>query len=119
LNDQLPLDLQSRYEKPEHVGAPYAIGSDTSKEAAKSIVGKIAEQRTEVYRAIVRAGANGLTWSEIVQQLGCSPTANGRCSELRDVGLIVDSGQRRRTHTGRRAVVWIASPIRHGGRNID
>lgn len=108
------LELPSRYDKPEHVGAPYAIGSDTSKDAAKSIVGKIAEQRTEVYRAIVRAGSNGLTWAEIVERIGCSPTANGRVTELSsgECPLIVDSGRRRATRTGRKAVVWIAAPPR-------
>jgi hypothetical protein len=95
-------------------GVPYAKGSDTSLEAAKSIVGKIAEQRTEVYRAIVRAGKDGRTWSELVEQLAVSPTANGRVSELRDAGLIVDSGRRRKTSAGRNAVVWIAAPPRNG-----
>lgn len=112
MSDQRPLDFPTRYDQPEHVGAPYAIGSDTSLAAAKSIVGRIAEQRTEVYRAIVRAGDDGRTWSELVEQLGCSPTANGRITELRDGGLIADSGRRRKTATGRGAVVWIAAPLK-------
>jgi hypothetical protein len=93
LNDQLPLDLQSRYEKPEHVGAPYAIGSDTSKAAAKKVAKRVALQQTEVYRAIIRAGEHGATWDELVAQYGFSPTANGRVTRL------VEMGPRRRQRT--------------------
>lgn len=95
----------------EPVGAPYAKGSDTSREAAKHAAARIAEQRTEVYRAIIRAGSNGLTWDEIVVKLSISPTSNGRITELRDMGLICDSDRRRKTRRGRNATVWIATPL--------
>lgn len=84
------LTLTSRYGNAGKVGAPYQPGSDTSREAAVAIVGKIAEH------------------------LAISPTANGRATELRDLGLIVDSGRRRETRAGRAAVVWIAKPMETG-----
>lgn len=110
-NNQLPLGYTSRYAKPEHVGAPYAIGSDASREAAKAISRYADQQRTEVYLCIHRAHDNGRTWDEIVQLLGCSPTANGRVTELRDRGLILDSGRRRKTRSNRNATVWIVPPL--------
>jgi hypothetical protein len=114
VTDQLPLELQSRYEKPEHVGAPYAIGSDTSKAAAKKVAKRVALQQTEVYRAIIRSGEDGATWDELVAQYGFSPTANGRVTRLVEMGLVVDSGKRRPTRTGCKATVWTAAPPRNG-----
>lgn len=99
----------------EPAGAPYAKGSDTSRAAAKRVGKWVSEQRTDVYRCIVRAGNTGRTWDEISVELDLSPTANGRVTELRDSGHICDSGIRRKTRRGSNATVWIATPIKEGG----
>jgi hypothetical protein len=36
-----------------------------------------------------------------------------RCTDLRDLGLIVDSGERRRGRTGRLLIVWTLTPEGH------
>jgi predicted transcriptional regulator len=103
--------FDSRYGNAGDVGAPYQPSSDTSREAAISKAQRLPEERTAVYRAIVRSGETGRTWSELVEELGLSPTANGRVLELREMGLIVDSGRRRKTKAGRNAAVYVATPM--------
>ena len=101
------LPLFDRYAKPEHVGAPYAIGSDTSKAAAKVVAKRIPQQQTDVYLCISMARDYGRTFDECVQLLGISPTASGRITALRDTGMIEDSGRTRKTRRGCAATVWI------------
>jgi predicted transcriptional regulator len=106
------LKLEPRFAPKENVGAPYAKGSDTSKAAAKKVASKVAEQQTDVYRAIVRSGEHGKTWDEIATELDLCATANGRVTALVEMGLVIDSGRRRNTRRGRAATVWIASPAK-------
>lgn len=105
-------ERESRYTNSEPIGAPYAKGSDTSREAAQAKVGRIAEERTKVYLAVIRAGSSGATWDELVERLDLSPTANGRITELRELGLIIDSGRRRKTRRGRNAAVYVVAPAK-------
>lgn len=109
--NHLPLDHRFAHCNEERVGAPYAKGSDTSQAAAKKVSKRIEQQRGDVYLCIVRGGDSGRTWDEIVATLDCSPTANGRVTELRDMGLIHDSGLRRLTRRGSKATVWVATKI--------
>jgi hypothetical protein len=106
------LKLQRRYGNAGDVGAPYQPGSSTSREAAQAIADHASEQRTEVYLCIRKAKHGGRTWDECVAILGCSPTANGRVTELVDLALICDAGVKRKTRRGRNAVVWIATEFR-------
>lgn len=110
-NERPPLEHRFSHCHEEPVGAPYAKGSDTSRDAAKRVSKRIEQQRGDVYLCIVRGGENGRTWDEIVSILDCSPTANGRCTELRDMGLIHDSGRKRLTRRGSNATVWVATKI--------
>lgn len=96
-----PLDLFP----PSHHNAP----KGTSEVAARMIAGHAARQRTEVLAVIVAAGAFGATDAEIQTSLGCCPhSVSPRRGELRERGLIVDSGRRRLTPRGRPAAVWVA-----------
>lgn len=106
------MTFESRYSQPEPPGAPYAHGSDTSYAAAKRVSSRAAEQQAKVYAAIVAAGAEGMTWDEISVALDLAYTANGRVTELRDTGRIVDSGVRRNTRRNCPATVWIAAPAK-------
>ena len=80
--------------------------TDTSKAAADQ-VSDVAGLRKEVLKAI--QGSSGLTTEEIETLTGIDyRTAQPRTSELRALGFIEDSGQRRRNRSGRAAIVWIA-----------
>jgi DNA-binding IclR family transcriptional regulator len=60
--------------------------------------------------AISEAGKRGLTSQELAERTGVDFAASQpRTSELRRLGLIRDSGQRRKNRSGKQAIVWIAA----------
>jgi hypothetical protein len=66
-------------------------------------------QRFNVYLAICQAGSHGATDEENALYLGYRlSSADKRRGELVKVGLVVDSGRRRKTTSGCWAIVWIA-----------
>lgn len=107
--DEAPVSHRFSDCNQEPVGAPYAKGSDTSKAAAKRVSKKVENDRAEVLLFIMRQGDHGAIWDETWEPCGLTPTSNGRITELRDMGLIFDSGRRRKTRTGSSAVVWVAT----------
>lgn len=89
--------------------------TDTSAEAAQSLEGVSARIQRLVLAAIRSAGKAGLTAHEVSTVLRLErTTAQPRTSELRRLGRIVDSGQRRPNPNGKRAIVWIAREVAHG-----
>lgn len=81
----------------------------TSEVAAARMKPHSARQRNEVLAVIVGAGEHGATDREIEHATGIrSNSITPRRGELRELGLIVDSGRRRPTDTGRPATVWVA-----------
>lgn len=88
---------------------PYAKGSDTSQDAAESLVLRAPTLRDRVHRVIKSRGDFGATDYEIEQHLGMRhQTASARRRELVLRGKAKDSGLRRKTGSGRNAVVWVA-----------
>ena len=90
---------------------PPAGPSDTSQAAADSLPSRGADLRARVLGYIVGRGSEGATCWEAERALAymhqtCSP----RIWELRLLGRVADSGQRRMTGSGRRAIVWVALP---------
>lgn len=84
-------------------------GPPTSRRAAASIEHVAGTRRQVVYDLIVAAGADGLTDDEGESHLEWkSQQWTPRRHELLRLGLIRDSGRRRRTSSGRTAIVWIA-----------
>lgn len=84
--------------------APYQAHSRTSREAASSIQGKSARLRNQVLDELRR---NPATDEELANALTLSGnTCRPRRVELVDLGLVEDSGERRKTASGRNAVVW-------------
>jgi len=78
---------------------------ETSREAAESIAPRTSRLAERVLTYI--RGANGATCFEIEEGLEMAhQTASARVWELRKAGRIRDSGVRRKTGSGRRAVVW-------------
>lgn len=81
--------------------------SDTSSAAAESIKPSAGTLRAKVLDCIVRS--SGVTDEEIATRLVMNPsTARPRRLELVEMGLVKDSGERRKTRAGRASVVWVA-----------
>ncbi len=83
--------------------------SDTSVAAADAIAGHAETLRARVHRFLVERGTEGAT-DEEMQTLIPMPasTQRPRRCELVEAGLATDSGARRKTASGRDAVVWLA-----------
>lgn len=85
--------------------APYVRRSDTSKAAAQEIAPVADSLRQRVLRAIQTRG--DATCDEIEVTLGMRhQTASARLRELVLGGFIEDTGTRRKTRSGRGAVVY-------------
>jgi hypothetical protein len=82
--------------------------SETSRKAAVSALDFADTQRAKVYRFIREQGARGATDEEMQIALEMNPsTQRPRRVELVDDLLVVhDGGKRRKTMSGREAVVW-------------
>ena len=83
----------------------YQKHSDTSREAAISVLESATTLRARVYRAIRDWGE--LTDEEIQGICRMNPsTQRPRRIELVERGIVRDSGKRRATKSGRSAVLW-------------
>ena len=81
-------------------------GSRTSYAAAVSVQGATPRLRGIVLARIKAAG--GLTCDEVEAEAQMShQTTSARIRELALAGAIVDSGERRKTRSGRAACVWV------------
>jgi hypothetical protein len=89
-------------------GAPYS-DPETSRAAALEIEPQLSRLRSLVLGAVRSCGPHGSTCDELEVRLGIAGnTVRPRLWELRRFGLIEDSGLRRLTRSGRRAVCWCA-----------
>lgn len=65
-------------------------------------------RRRQVFDCIARSMSTGMTDDEIERMMGKShQTISATRNTLMNDGLIVDSGQRRRTQFGNQAIVWV------------
>lgn len=91
---------------------------ETSRIAASLIAGHAGTLRAAVLAFVRERGAFGATDDEGEAGLGIKPqTYTPRRGELAADGLVVDSGARRKTASGRPAIVWVArefAAIREG-----
>ena len=88
---------------------PSARGSDTSKAAAESVEHATGTLRATVLGVIKSWGAHGATCDEVELYTGLThQTASARINELHKLSAINDSGRRRKTRSGRNAIVWVA-----------
>lgn len=84
-------------------------GQGTSTDAFASIQDKLGFLRGEVFKHIKLAGKAGMTCDEVeVESNMLHQTVGPRIKELRDRGLIEDSGKKRPTRSERPAIVWVA-----------
>lgn len=88
---------------------PYQPRSQTSREAAERIKPTAGTLMLVVYHAISGSVGRGLTDEEGIRATNLSPsTYRPRRCELVAAGRIRDSGVKRPTSSGRKAVVWVA-----------
>jgi hypothetical protein len=84
-------------------------GVDTSVAAANAIANSAGRLQRMALFAIREMGPGGLTTQELADRTGVDVASiQPRTSELRRMGLIVDSRQRRRNRNGKSAIVWTA-----------
>jgi hypothetical protein len=107
------MDQQSLWDdRPDpaanRVGAAHWNASDTEQEAAMQIQPRSGTWRAKVLEEITRAGDDGATdWELHVRTGGLLYTIAPRRNELLNDGWIRDSGRRRVTPNGTRAIVWV------------
>jgi hypothetical protein len=90
---------------------PFQAHSTTSQSSARAIAPDARSLREQVYALLKREQlfTRGLTDEEIAFRLSMNPsTERPRRIELQRAGLVIDSGERRKTKSGREAVVWVA-----------
>lgn len=79
----------------------------TSEVAADMIAAVANHKRRQVFDVIAAAGLQGATDAAVQAATGLrAQSVSPRRDELRALGLIVDSGERRPTPSGRPAAVW-------------
>lgn len=84
------------------------MSRDTSADALSSVAESVDKLRSIVLVAIRERGAVGATCDEVEAALGMRhQTASARVNELMMEEKIADSGVRRRTRSGRKAIVWV------------
>ena len=87
----------------------FVAGSETSLAAAQSIEEIRGVKRRLVWKEIYRLKEWGATDDELQVTLAMNPsTERPRRVELVESGLVIGSGGRRPTRSGRLAVVWVA-----------
>lgn len=90
--------------------SPGHRGIDTSIAAAEALKPKLGRLQMMVASVIRHAGALGLTSDELAAKLKTDRwSLRPRISELRRMGVIRDSGERKQNCTGKQAIVWIAT----------
>lgn len=88
---------------------PYVRGSETSREAAEAIAPDTPTLRRAVLEYLRSRGPTGATDDEMQTALGMhAHTQCPRRIELVSAGLVVKSGEKRPTRSGRAATVWTA-----------
>jgi hypothetical protein len=81
--------------------------AETSWAAAAGIAPETSRLRRMTLDAIRSRGAVGYTSEELADAIGVPfASAQPRTSELKAVGKLVDSGQRRLNRSGKKSVVW-------------
>ncbi len=85
-------------------------GTPTSDLAAESMRPTVQSIRAEVLDTIHQGKSWGQTCDEIETMIDLPhQTVSARIWELRKAGLVVDSGRRRTTRSGRGAIVWVTA----------
>ena len=99
---------------------PYTAGyqkTDTSKQAAEDIEKSSAKTLRQQVEIILKEQPNGLSTEQISQQLNKEYVSiQPRTSELRNTGIIFDSGLRILNRFRKRVIVWQHSSFQKNAR---
>lgn len=96
----------------EYPTGPGHRGVETSIAAAREIDLSVGRLQRIALSEIRTAGARGLTTNELAARVRINrDSIQPRTSELRERGLIRDSGARRLNANGKRAIVWVANRL--------
>lgn len=83
----------------------------TSEDAAESIRPELPELEFRVLHAIQKRGETGATTNELAELMGISlVTVSPRIRPLVRKGFVQDAGKRRKGPSGRKSIVWRATP---------
>ena len=86
--------------------------STTSLAAHELIQPDVSRLASMVHTAIIARGLVGCTCEEIEVKLRLKhQTCSVRITELKDKGIVRDSGRRGKTSSGRQAVIWVAGHL--------
>lgn len=89
--------------------------TDTSADAGHSVLGVIkgqAQQCFDEIAIVADSGGRGLTVDQVEQLLNMPhQTASARVHDLRNKGWVIDSGIKRKTRSGRNAIVWTPTEL--------
>jgi len=97
-DDVLPTDYR----------APFAQGRETSEAAADAISPTAGTLCAEILSEIRRRGDRGMTCAEVEEFFQLRhQTASARLWDLHTRAFVRDTGLRRLTSSGRRAIVWV------------
>jgi hypothetical protein len=89
-------------------GKAPSVDTDTSRDAAASIQAVLGPLQQRVLRHVANCGAAGTTCDAAEEALGMKhQTCSARIRELVLKDRILDSGERRRTRSGRNAIVYV------------
>ena len=89
---------------------PAVAHRETSVAAAESMRGKTANLRAKVLACVKSCWLHGATCDELEVATGLThQTCSARVHELMRLGAIVEGG-RRKTRSGRAAIVWVVAP---------
>lgn len=110
--DQMNLLTENRIGKFQRPGD----AAETQRTAAVLAYPNTGTQRRRVLDYITNCGGYGATDENVQDGLNMNPsTQRPRRVELVEGGFIVDSGDKRKTRSGREAVVWVVDTWRPNG----
>lgn len=96
---------------------PFTAGyqkTDTSKQAADQIEKSSAKTLRNQVEKLLREQPNGLSTEQIAQQLNREyVSVQPRTSELRNTGIIFDSGSRILNRFNKKVIVWLHSSFQN------
>jgi len=96
-------------ETPASRWAPPSAKTETSRQAAAEIATRLSAIQQDILAHLQRSGEHGGTCDELEEAMRLRhQTCGPRLRELALSGAIVDTGMRRKTRSGRRAIVWLA-----------
>jgi hypothetical protein len=110
MSTQAPLFVPTAQgEVPASRWAPPSVNTDTSRQAAAAIAPRLSALQETILSHVQWSGETGATCEELEENLKLRhQTCGPRLRELATAGRVVDTGIRRRTRSGRKAIVWLA-----------